>query len=318
MGNQGTLREGGDTIASLPRSGPGWSARSRRRAQLVRPALTAGVGPRQRRSCRFPRGDALGTRWTGRAPFRESIPFGPPSARMGVRLVRFRQRLVGQHGLPCVGRSRYWGVEARISRRVWKFESGQRAAATSGILLAVTAIRWDLPRPAAICRRSRLWYRYDGFEAGGSGRKACQHYLPPLLAQLKENHPGEKFDSITEHSYVGEKGVSLLRMLRRSRGWSSARARRKCRKVPKTPSIASDFLSACREGSEGDWAAGFDYHAGRTTQPRCSILGNLGPTCGRKQAWSSGTAPGMKVSEPGRTQILRRIDRPYRKGWNAL
>jgi hypothetical protein len=166
-------------------------------------------------------------------------------------------------------------------------------------------IRWDFPARGDMPPVKAYWY--DGFEPAGSWRKR-QHYLPPLLAQLKKEHPSEKFES-NGTFYVGEKGILYTGCY-----GGGARVVGKSPKempdVPRTPSIAADFLSACREGRKKT-AAGFDYGARLTEM---SLLGNMAQYAGPNKLveWDG---PGMKVTNL--TELNAWIDRPYRKGWNV-
>jgi predicted dehydrogenase len=166
-------------------------------------------------------------------------------------------------------------------------------------------IRWDFPARGDMPPVKAYWY--DGFEAGGTGRKR-QHYLPPLLAQVKKEHPDEKWET-NGTFYIGEKGILYTGCY-----GGGARVVGKSAKempdVPKTPSIAADFLSACREGRKKT-AAGFDYGARLTEM---SLLGNLAQYAGpnKRVEWDG---PGMKVTNLA--ELNAWIDRPYRNGWNV-
>ena len=167
-------------------------------------------------------------------------------------------------------------------------------------------IRWDYPARGDMPAVKAYWY--DGFEAGGSGRRR-QHYLPPLLAQMKKEHPGVKFET-NGTLYVGEKGI-LYTGCYGGGAQILGKGPDEMPKVPKTPSIAADFLSACRDGRK-ETAAHFEYGARLTEM---SILGNLAQHAGvnKPVEWDG---PGMKVTNLG--ELNAWIDRPYRKGWNAL
>ncbi len=171
-------------------------------------------------------------------------------------------------------------------------------------------IRWDFPARGDMPAVKAFWY--DGFQpsAGGS-RRNRQHYLPPLLARLKKEYPKEKFGDGGNNGtfYVGEKGILYTGCY-----GGGARVVGKSEKdmpdVPNAPSIADDFLRACREGSR-ETAASFAYGARLTEM---SLLGNLSQYAGANKLvqWDG---PGMKVANL--TELNAWIDRPYRKGWKV-
>jgi predicted dehydrogenase len=164
-------------------------------------------------------------------------------------------------------------------------------------------IRWDFPARGDMPPVKAYWY--DGFEAGGTGRKR-QHYLPPLLAEMKKAHPDVKFET-NGTLYIGEKGI-LYTGCYGGGAQVLGQGPDAMPKVPKTPSIASDFLSAVREGRKKT-AAGFDYGARLTEM---SLLGNMAQYAGlhNKVEWDG---PAMKVTNLSALNAC--IDRPRRKGW---
>jgi predicted dehydrogenase len=177
-------------------------------------------------------------------------------------------------------------------------------------------IRWDFPARGDMPALKAYWY--EGFRPGkGPSRKArkedavrrnLQYNLPPLLVRLQKEHPHEVFDT-NGTLYVGEKGILYT-------GTYGGGARiigeseDDMPDVPNAPSIADDFLRACREGSR-ETAAGFGYGARLTEM---SLLGNLAQYAGANKLvqWDG---PDMKVANL--YELNAWIDRPYRKGWKV-
>jgi predicted dehydrogenase len=170
-----------------------------------------------------------------------------------------------------------------------------------------TRIRWDFPARGDMPALKAYWY--DGFEKSkDTSKRGRQHYLPPLLARLKKEHPGEKFES-NGTLYLGTKGILYT-------GCYGGGARVVGKKetdmpeVPKAQSIAADFLRACREGTR-ETAAAFSYGARLTEM---LLVGNLAQHAGPDKLvqWDG---PQMKVTNF--TELNAWIDRPYRRGWKA-
>jgi hypothetical protein len=135
--------------------------------------------------------------------------------------------------------------------------------------------------------------------------------LPPLLLELQQKYPQEKFDS-SGSLYVGEKGIIYTACYG---GDMHVLPKAKMKEIPEPPKSLprpqnsfADFLRAVREG-KNDTATGFDY-AARLTE--FTLLGNLAQHAGkgRKVEWDG---PNMKVTNlPELNQFIRR---DYRKGW---
>jgi predicted dehydrogenase len=166
-------------------------------------------------------------------------------------------------------------------------------------------IRWDFPARGDMPAVKAYWY--DGFEKTKDGPR----FLPPLLAQVRKEHPDEKFGDSTDNGtlYIGEKGI-LYTGCYGGGARVVGKTENEMPKVPKTPSISADFLSACREGRK-ETAAHFEYGARLTEM---SILGNLAQHAGANKLveWDG---PGMKVTNL--TELNAWIDRPYRQGWKV-
>jgi hypothetical protein len=177
-------------------------------------------------------------------------------------------------------------------------------------------IRWDFPARGDMPAVKAYWH--DGYEPGGHAGTgtikqrrssgAGSHYLPPLLAQLKKEFPREKFDS-NGTLYVGEKGI-LYTGCYGGGARVVGKSANEMPDVPNAPSIADDFLRACREGSR-ETAASFAYGARLTEM---SLLGNLAQHAGPNQPvqWD-----GKEMRVTNLTELNAWINRPYRKSWKV-
>jgi predicted dehydrogenase len=178
-----------------------------------------------------------------------------------------------------------------------------------------TRIRWDFPAREDLPAVKVYWY--DGHPAAnspnGPRRTKSTHNLPPLLEELKQKYPSEKFDS-NGTLYVGEKGTLYtgtygggMRLLPREKGQEVSQPPRS---LPRPKGSFADFLRACREGKT-DTATDFGY-AARLTE--FTLLGNLAQLAGvgKKVEWD-----GLSMKVLNLPDLNQWVKREYRKGWQV-
>ena len=296
MGNQGHCEKGYHQLCAAVWSGlvgpiaetHSWCDRS-----------NGGVGPRPAVEP-VPKGMHW-DEWIGPAPFREFHSDLHPHEWHG--WYDFGNGSLGNMGCHVLD-GVYWALklEHPTSVEVESVNGGSDERYSLG-----NRIRWDFPARGDMPALKAYWY--DGFEKAKGHSKHGPHYLPPLLAEMKKEHPNIKFES-NGTLYVGEKGI-LYTGTYGGGAQLLGKSPKEMPEVPKTPSIASDFLSACREGRRKT-AAGFDYGARLTEM---LLVANLAQHAGANKLveWDG---PGMKVTNLA--ELNAWIDRPYRKGWNAL
>ena len=132
------------------------------------------------------------------------------------RLVRFRQRLHRQHGLPRPG-WRVLGAETRASHH--RLSAEEIRDGTDERYPTGSRLRWDFPARGDMPAVKVYWYEglrkdFQGDATGGLRQaKGDAQNLPPLLLELKKQYPDEEFDT-NGTLYVGEKGSSTPHLWR--------------------------------------------------------------------------------------------------------
>jgi predicted dehydrogenase len=221
----------------------------------------------------------------------------------------------------------YWAL--KLGHPV-SFEAEEIFGGTEERCPTGTTIRWDFPARGEMPALKAYWYDGrrgesdlgDGHKepAGGPKGKSAKpaskspRNLPPLLLELQQKYPDEKFDS-SGTLYVGEKGILYtacyggdLHILPKVK---MKEITEPPKSLPRSQNSFADFLRACREG-KNDTAAGFDYSA-RLTE--FTLLGNLAQHAGKgkKVEWDG---PAMKVVNL--PELNRFLSREYRTGWNGF
>ena len=186
-----------------------------------------------------------------------------------------------------------------------------------------TRIRWDFPARGSMPAVKAFWY--DGFEGTppaqaavattGKGKTKTKekrkHYLPPLLHEMKDKYPDEKFET-NGTLYVGDKGVIYTGCYGGDMHVLPMAKMKELTAPPVTLARPKDsfhnFLEAVREGRI-ETATPFDYGAQLT---EFTLLGNIAQFAGlgHKVEWDG---PNMKVTNM--PELDKFLHREYRTGW---
>lgn len=309
MGNQGHCQEGYRRLCEYVWSGAvgritethSWSDRA-----------NGGIGSRPATSA-TPTGLHWDS-WIGPAPFRDyHIDLHPHEWHGWYDFGNGSLGNMGCHVLDGV----FWALKLGHPSRI---EVEQMSGGSNQRYPTGTRIRWDFPARGEYPAVKVYWYdgrsgngdTGDGNKAVPKGRRGTPN-LPPLLAELKKRYPDEKFEP-NGTLYVGEKGILYTGTyggnMRIVPSKQMLETPPPGKTLPRTSSVADDFLRAVRQGRTNT-AASFDYSA-RLTE--FILLGNLAQHAGsgKPVEWDG---PNMKVTN---LQDLNQwVKREYRKGWQA-
>jgi hypothetical protein len=209
----------------------------------------------------------------------------------------------------------YWALKLEHPTRV---EVEQMSGGSSERFSTGTRIRWDFPSRAEMPAVKVYWYdgrigegdTGDENKAVPKGPKGVPN-LPPLLLELKQKYPEEKFEP-NGTLYVGEKGILYtgtyggnMRIVPHKQMLETPVP---AEALPRTSASAGDFMRAIREG-RADTAAGFDYSAKLT---EFTLLGNLAQIAGvgNPVEWDGSS---MRVTNL--TDLNQWVKRESREGW---
>lgn len=209
----------------------------------------------------------------------------------------------------------FWAlkVEHPTSVEAEEIRGGSNEAYPTG-----SRLRYDVPARGDMPPFKAYWY--EGFKKDAAGApsgslqsaKGANQNLPPLFGELLVKYPEEEFDREGGTFYVGEKGIiytgtygGRMHVLPRERMSEFTQVPKT---LPRSKSIMTDFLEACREGRK-ETAASFEYGA-RLTE--FSLLGNLVQYAGvgRKLEWD-----GVRMKVTNLPEVNQWLKRPVREGW---
>jgi predicted dehydrogenase len=309
MGNQGHCEEGYRRLCEYVWAGTvgkitethSWTNRS-----------NGGIGPRPA-SQPAPAGLNWES-WLGPAPQREYHPDLHPHEWHGWH--DFGNGSLGNMGCHVLD-GVYWSLKLEHPTRI---EAEQVFGGSPERYPTGTRIRWDFPARGELPAVKVFWYdgrlgvgdTGDANKASPKGTRG-QPNLPPLLLELKQKYPEEKFED-NGTLYVGEKGILYTGTYGGNMRLVPRRQMLETPEPPKTIARSSgsfgDFLRACKEGTH-QTNAGFDYSA-RLTE--FTLLGNLAQLAGqgRPVEWDG---PNMKVTNL--PELNQRVKQEYRKGWSV-
>ncbi|NBU11506.1 MAG: gfo/Idh/MocA family oxidoreductase [Proteobacteria bacterium] len=307
MGNQGHCEEGYRRLCEYVWSGAvgritethSWTGRS-----------NGGIGPRPA-SAPVPAGlnwDA----WLGPAPARDYHADLHPHQWHGWH--DFGNGSLGNMGCHVLD-GVYWALKLEHPVRI---EAEQVFGGSDQRYPTGTRLRWDFPARAGQPAVKVYWYdgrigvgdTGDDNKATPKGPKGKSN-LPPLVQELKQKFPEEKFDD-SGTIYVGEKGILYTSTYGNHMHIVPKKLMLETpeppKSLPRTSGSFGDFIRACKERTN-QTASSFDYSA-RLTE--FTLLGNLAQLAGegRPVEWDG---PNMKVTNL--TALNQYVKQEYRKGW---
>lgn len=309
MGNQGHCEEGYRRLCEYVWAGTvgaitethSWTGRS-----------NGGIGPRP--PSQSPPAGLHWDEWLGPAPARDyHVDLHPHQWHGWHDFGNGSLGNMGCHVLDGV----YWSLKLEHPTGI---ESEQMFGGSAERYPTGTRIRWDFPARDQMPAVKVYWYdgRIGVGDTGDDNKGAPKGprgkpNLPPLLRELKQKYPDEKFDD-SGTLYVGEKGILYTGTYGNKMRIVPEKAMLETPAPPKTLPRSSgsfaDFIRACKEGRT-DTAASFDYSA-RLTE--FTLLGNLAQYAGEGKTveWD-----GPKMSVTNLPELNQYLKREYRKGWQA-